>query len=314
MKNDRFIAAALLICIASMICAKAEGATGQCGGHADRSAMLVSTSWLSEHLHDTNLVVVAIGDKKDYDQGHIPGSLFAPETDFYGKGPTGLKVELLPMDQLASVLGKLGVTNESHIVLYQMKNWFYSTMRVYLTLDAIGLGMHTSLLDGGLGQWTKEGRAVSTEAPNARPGAVIPCPVNDVITDLAYVSAHVKRPGFAIVDARNIVFYSGERQAAPELRLGHIPGAGSLPFNSLVDENGKWKSSQELQGLFQAAGVKTGDQVVSYCHVGLQASAVYFAARYLGFDARMYDGSWEEWSAHKELPVESSPGVAPAKQ
>jgi thiosulfate/3-mercaptopyruvate sulfurtransferase len=140
-----------------------------------------------------------------------------------------------------------------------------------------------------------------------------PCPTGDVVTDIGYVSANMHHAGVAIVDARNEEYYTGKTQPNDQ-RRGHIPGAGSLPFTSLAGTDGKLKSPAELAALFAAAGVKPGDRVVSYCHIGQQASAVYFAARYLGYDARLFDGSWEQWSGRQDLPAETSPGGAPVKQ
>ena len=270
--------------------------------------MLVSTAWLAQHLHDPNLVVLAVGDKEDYDKGHIPGSIFLSYMDSHlMKGPTGLTLEMPPMDQLAAFFGKAGVSNDSHVILYQAKDWFSPTARVYLTLDAMGLGRQTSVLDGGFLLWSKEGRPVSTEETHpAKPGTITPCPQSDIITDLADVKASVQHPGVAIVDARDQEYYTGKTQPNSQ-RRGHIPGAGSLPFVNLWADDGRLKSPDELTALFHAAGVKPGDRVIVYCHIGQQASADYFAARTLGYDVRLFDGSWEEWSAHKELPAETSP-------
>jgi thiosulfate/3-mercaptopyruvate sulfurtransferase len=261
-------------------------------------------------LKDSNVVVIVVWNKADFDKGHIPGSVFMDFMDSHlMTGPTGLTMELPPMNQLAETFGKLGVTNNSHIILYQAGTSFAATARVYLTLDAMGLGAQTSLLDGGLLQWTKEGRAVSTESRDVRPGVITPCRNNEVITDISYVSANMHHPGVAIVDARLPEFYTGATQPDNQ-RLGHIPGAGNLPYTTLTDSStGRLKSAEELTELFRNAGVKPGDHVVVYCHIGQQASAAYFAARYLGYDVRLFDGSWEDWSAHKDLPAETSPGV-----
>ena len=86
-------------------------------------------------------------------------------------------------------------------------------------------------------------------------------------------------------------------------RPGHIPNAVSIPFSSLLDSTNRLKDPVSLKHIFQQAGVKDGSRVISYCHIGQQASLVYFAARYLGYEARLYDGSFEEWSGRKDLPL-----------
>jgi thiosulfate/3-mercaptopyruvate sulfurtransferase len=277
-----------------------------CGGHGDRSTMLVTSKWLGEHLNDPNVVTIGIGQKSEFEQGHIPGSQFLDYNSIVlriGPGQPN-SFELPPMEQLAAAFGALGVSNDSRVVLYMTKDFISPTTRVYLTLDAMGLGRQTSLLDGGFPAWQKEGRPVSTEARAPKAAKLEPCGQTDVIANVDYVKANLRKPGVGIVDARTPNFYSGETPGR-NMRPGHIPGAASIPYLSLIDgATGLFKPADALQKQFDAAGVKKGDRVVSYCHIGQQATVVYFAARYLGYDARMYDGSFEEWSRNAELPVE----------
>jgi len=295
--------------IATICVMHAAAAAAQCGAHGNRDTMVVSTSWLAQHLNDANLVVLEAGDRSDYDKGHIPGTIFADYMSTHlMTAPNGLTLELPPMDQLAETFGKLGVSNNSRIILYQPGERFASTARVYLTLDAMGLGAQTSVLDGGFLAWKSEGRPVTTQARVPAPAKLTPCSMSDVITDIDYVKANIKHPGVAIVDARDTEYYTGKTSPGDGQRKGHIPGAGSLPFEQIITDNGKLKSATEWQTLLQNAGVKPGDRIVAYCHIGQQASAVYFAARYLGYDVRLFDGSWEDWSRHEDLPVETGTG------
>ena len=114
------------------------------------------------------------------------------------------------------------------------------------------------------------------------------------------------------MDARAPEFYSGARIPQGQ-RAGHIPGASNITFSTLVDEKGRLLAADAIQAKFRAAGIKSGDRVISYCHIGQQASLIYFVARYLGYDARLFDGSWEDWSRHADLPAETSANATPAK-
>jgi thiosulfate/3-mercaptopyruvate sulfurtransferase len=293
------------IVLAALAFGTVSYAAPACGGHGDKNTMLVSTKWLKEHLKDPNLVILGVGQDGEYEKDHIPGSLPLKYGSVYRQN-NGLHTELREMSELAELFGKLGVSNDSHVILYMTNDWISPTTRVYLTLDAMGLGAHTSILDGGFPVWQKEKGPVTTEVPTPKPAKLETCAQDDVITDLGYVKSHLKQPGVALIDARIEAHHSG-LQTPQGSRTGHIPGAASLPFEKLFDDDsGKMKSAAQVQAIFRAAGIKPGDRVVSYCYIGQRATAVYFVARYFGYDARMYDGSWEEWNKHTELPVETS--------
>ena len=283
------------------------GAT--CGGHGKGEGMLVNGAWLIEHSHDKDVVLLAVGKRQEYLEGHIPGSGYLEAADLRTTAPPAesdaLILELPPPEQVRDVLAKSGVSNRSHVVLYSTGDNATMTARMYLTLDAMGLGASASILDGGLPFWKREGRAVTQDVPVAAPGQLQLCPQMDVVAGLDYVRSQLRKPNATIVDARLAEFYSGEKVPA-QRRAGHIPGAVNIPFASLLDENGRLLPLGTLREKFEQAGAHAGTQVITYCHIGQQASLAYFAARYIGYDARMFDGSWQEWSAHSELPAETS--------
>jgi len=132
-------------------------------------------------------------------------------------------------------------------------------------------------------------------------GTYLPRMHPEVVVGADWVASHLNDNTVAIVDARGAQFYQGHGGGMP--RAGHIPGAVNIQFSSLVDSTNRLKDKKELEKIFAAAGVKPGVIVVPYCHIGQQASLVYFVARYLGYDARLYDGSFEDWSSREDLPV-----------
>ena len=275
-----------------------------------RGSMIVSTDWLAHHLNDKSVVLLHVGDKKEYDAAHIPGAQFIQTSDISTPRGSGLILELPPVEQLKTTFQKLGITDNSRIIVYFGKDWVTPTSRVYFTLDYLGLGDRTSILDGGMPAWIAEKRPVITEVISAKPGGFTPHPRADLVVDAAWVSRNINRPGVAILDARDTKFYTGE-SAGNMPRAGHIPSAKSIPFGSLVeDSNNKFKSEAALRQVFDKAGVKPNDSVATYCHIGQQASLLYFVARYLGYDAHLYDGSFDDWSKRADLPVEKSDGAA----
>jgi thiosulfate/3-mercaptopyruvate sulfurtransferase len=273
-----------------------------------RDKLVVSTDWLAKRLGERNLVVLQVGDRPGYEAGHIPGARLVSLADLAAPmGGERLTLEMPDPETLRAKLAALGISDRSRIVVVPTKEGIQSATRVVFTLDAAGLGERTVLLDGGAVAWTAEGRPVTKEAPTVAPGKLAPLKMRPLVVDADYVRKHMSAPGYAIVDSRAPDFYSGARPGGSPQRphkTGRIAGAKSVPFTAVTTPDQKLASPEEIAARFKAAGVKKGDTVIAYCHVGQQATATLFAARTLGLKAVLYDGSFEEWS-RLDGPVET---------
>ncbi len=272
---------------------------------AKRETFVVTSSWLAEHINDKDLVLLHIGDRAEFDAAHIPGAMFIDSQSISTPRGEGLTLQIPSVEQLKEAFETRGVSDSSRIILYFGKDWVTPTARVFLTLEYLGLGDRTSILDGGMPVWIAENHPVTEEVKQPARGSLTPRPRPDTIADVAWVSAHLQDSAVSIVDTRTEKFYNGDPGGFS--RGGHLPGAVSIPYTSLVESetSSKLKDIPALTEIFRAAGVKPGSEVVTYCHIGQQASFVYFVARLLGFKARMYDGSMNEWSARSDLPLEN---------
>jgi thiosulfate/3-mercaptopyruvate sulfurtransferase len=274
-----------------------------------RESMLVSTSWLASHQKDTNLVLFHLGVKTDYDAGHIPGARFLTLNEIATTdttSETGLTLQMPAADDLRTRLQSLGISDTSRIVVSYGRDRIASATRVLYALDYAGLGRQSSLLDGGSEAWVREGRPMSTEVPAPATGTLAPLKIQETIVDADFVRSQLEKPGVVVIDGRLPAFYSGVQtggSAQRPHRTGHIAGAKNVPYVETLDAEQKLKPASDLAALFSAAGARTGDTIVAYCHIGQQATAVAFAARTLGFKVVLYDGSFEDWSRRAELPV-----------
>jgi len=277
-----------------------------------RDPMLVTSAWLAEHAHDANLVVLQVGMRATYDTAHIAGARFIGFSDIEApRDSTKPAMELPTPAALDSSLEALGLSDDSRIVIvYQSNGWLTPATRVYLTLYWAGLGARTSLLDGGLAAWQARGGGVTSAAtPPVPRGHLTLHPRGDAIVTADWVAAHLNDPHVTIVDARNEQFYLGNYVAdAGEPRPGHIPGAWNIPYSALLSRSGSdsglVRSVEWLRTTFEATHTAPGDTIVAYCHIGMQATAIWFGAKLAGYTVRLYDGSFTEWSHLMQHPVE----------
>jgi thiosulfate/3-mercaptopyruvate sulfurtransferase len=276
----------------------------------------VSTAWLAEHLRDPNLVLLHVGDRKGYDKEHIPGARFIDLDDISVSNMDhdhgGLMLEMPQPDSLRAHLQALGISDNSRVIVYYGTEWVSPATRVVFTLDYAGLGAGSALLDGGMQAWKTEHRSVTAEMPKPQRGTLSALKIKPIVVNAAWVNSRIGTPNFHLIDGRAAVYYDGVEAGGP--RKGHIKSARSLPFTEVVDDRMYLRKPAELKALFAKAGVADGDTVVAYCHVGQQGTAVLFAARAIGHPVLLYDGSFEEWSRHPELPVEDPRAGKPSAQ
>ncbi|MGH9801597.1 MAG: sulfurtransferase [Blastocatellia bacterium] len=268
--------------------------------------MLVTAEWLAKHIDDKNLVLLHVGDKKEYDAGHIPGAQFIQRSDFSTPPGEGrLILQLPPVEQLKASFEKFGVSDNSRIVIYFSNKQITPAARVYFTLDYLGLGGKTSMLDGGIDEWKKLGKPLTAEVKTPAPGKFTPRPNASLVVESAWLKENLNQPKIAVIDSRTANFYSGKDNAGMP-RAGHLPGAKNLPFPTLMisDTDMKLKDLTALKKMYQEAGADKDKTVVTYCHIGQQASLGYFVAKMLGYNAKLYDGSFDEWSRNESWPIE----------
>lgn len=272
--------------------------------------VLVTTDWVAAHKHDANLVLVEVDvDTSAYETGHIEGAI---SWNWTTQLNDQVRRDVLSKEQWADLLGKSGVTPDTLLVLYgDNNNWFAAF--AYWQLKLFGHN-HVKLMNGGRKKWELENRELVKETP-APVATNYPVPSGELDSSLrarqidvfnALGDSHI-----ALVDVRSPQEFTGEVIAPPGMtetaqRGGHIPGAVNVPWAKAVNEDGTFKSEEELKQLYSSVGVTPDKSVIAYCRIGERSSHTWFVLReLLGFEnVKNYDGSWTEWGSMVGVPIE----------
>lgn len=270
--------------------------------------VLVDTEWLASHLNDKGVRIVEVDvDAGAYDLGHIPGAIaWAWTTQLCDT----VQRDILPKGQLEALLSKAGANRDTTIVLYgDSNNWFaawaFWQLKIYGHKDV-------RLLNGGRKKWLAEGRELTDKVPSYEPTSYkADQPDLSLRAFLPQVLEAVKKGGTSLVDVRSPQEFTGEILAPPGLpetcqRGGHIPGARSVPWGKACNDDGTFKSFDELKALYSGEGIDGKSPVISYCRIGERSSHTWFVLKYLlGLqNVTNYDGSWTEWGNLVGVPVE----------
>jgi len=272
------------------------------------SNVLVSTSWVEQHLQDPKVRVVEVDvDTKAYSEGHIPGSV---GWDWGRQLCDTLRRDIIPKSKFEQLMSQSGVSNGTTVILYgDNNNWFaawaFWQLKIYGHQDV-------RLMDGGRKKWLAESKELTQETPKPAPVTYkAKDPDFSIRAFLPQVQEASSKKTADMVDVRSPQEFTGEILAPPGLpetcqRGGHVPGAKNIPWAKACNEDGTFRSVEELKSLYGGVGVAGQKPVIAYCRIGERSSHTWFVLKYLlGYkDVKNYDGSWTEWGNLVAAPVE----------
>ncbi len=273
--------------------------------------MLVTTSWVAEHLDDPSVVIVESDeDVLLYDSGHIPGAV---KVDWHTELNDQLARDYVDGERFAALMDAKGISRDSTVVFYGDKsNWWAAYALWVFTLFG---HPDVRLMDGGRQKWEDEGREMTREKPAVVTGSdypVIPRDDSRIRAMRPDVEAHLQTDG-RLVDVRSPQEFTGEKLHMPDypqegaMRGGHIPGANSVPWSRAAAEDGTFLPAEQLRAIYEGEiGLSPDDDVIAYCRIGERSSHTWFVLTHLlGYDnVRNYDGSWTEWGNLIGAPIE----------
>jgi thiosulfate/3-mercaptopyruvate sulfurtransferase len=280
------------------------GLPGLIAGQTRDLPMLVDAAWLAENLDVPELVVVNVArNSEGFEAGRIPGAIYLPLDRIIAE-VDGVPSEVPPVERLIIILSDLGIHDDTYVVFYGEP---LLAARAWVTMDYIGFGDRAAILDGGLEAWKAAGREVNTVASERRMGNFQLWPERHRFVEAEWVREQIANPRVVLIDARPTTEYTGQVAAGNgRYPAGRIPGAKGIFWQELLRsrEDTRLLPIDELRARFEAVGAGPEKVVVTYCTTGMQASMLYFVSRLLGYETRMYDGSWHDWSA-RGFPVET---------
>jgi thiosulfate/3-mercaptopyruvate sulfurtransferase len=271
--------------------------------------VLVDTDWVADHLNDDSIRIVEVDENPAlYAEAHIPGAIgFDWKNDLQDQ----VKRDFLTPEKFGQLMGSRGISNDHTVVLYgDRNNWFAAYTYWYFLYYGHD---KVRLVNGPREKWISEGRETSTEEPSHPPATFEAKAANEEIRARREEVLEALDSGTSLVDVRSPQEFSGELIAMAGYeqegaqRAGHIPGAISVPWAQAVNEDGTFKSADELRELYTSKGVvQDGNPVIAYCRIGERSAHTWFVLHeLLGLDdVENYDGSWTEWGNLVNVPIE----------
>jgi thiosulfate/3-mercaptopyruvate sulfurtransferase len=271
--------------------------------------VLVETDWVAEHLDDDDIRIVEVDENPAlYAEAHIPGAIgFDWKKDLQDQ----VKRDFLGPEDFGKLMGSRGISNDHTVLLYgDRNNWFAAYTYWYFRFYGHD---KVKLINGPREKWIAEDRPTSTDPPSKPEAEFKATKGDDSIRALRDEVLSALDSSTKLVDVRSPQEYSGELIAMAGYeqegaqRGGHIPGAASVPWAQAVQEDGTFKSADELRELYEGKGViENGNPIIAYCRIGERSAHTWFVLHELlgEGDVKNYDGSWTEWGNLVNVPIE----------